>query len=116
MRNNVMTLRLCLRVLSAMFFLPVLPFAQVTRLHCFPDPKNRARPTTSQQANAIFATELQWEVANYVSNDISLECAKKHVLPSHDRIVKHMRVLKNKDTFASYLDIFASALDPHSNY
>ncbi len=80
------------------------------------DPKDRVRATDTKQAQTIFAKQLQFDVANYVATDISLDDAKKHVLQNYERFLKHYRDFKNRDIFSNYLDSFATALDPHSNY
>ncbi len=81
-----------------------------------PDAKDRSRPKNVAQANAFMKSELQYEVANYVATDISVESAKKHVLQNYQRLAKHVGDTKLRDVYSNYLDCFASALDPHSNY
>ncbi len=80
------------------------------------DAEKRTRAKTSAEANQKFMTQLQFEVANFVATDIGLEEAKKHVLKGYERFLKHVHKLKPRDVLGSYLDTFASALDPHTNY
>jgi len=81
-----------------------------------PNPDNRERPDTLEKANEAYKAQLQWEVANYMINDISLGGAKKYVLQGQERILRRVQKLKPKDILANYLDIYANALDPHSDY
>lgn len=80
------------------------------------DPKARTRPKSKAEADAGFINELQYEVANYVSTDISLENAKKHVTRGYERLFKHVRDTKVRDIYSNYLDCYATALDPHTSY
>lgn len=80
------------------------------------DPQKRKRPSNEAEANKVMATQIQFEIANYVATDIGLEAAKKHVLKNAERTLKHIQKQKDSDILGVYLDTFASALDPHSNY
>jgi carboxyl-terminal processing protease len=80
------------------------------------DSKKRKRPKTLAEARALMTAQTQFDIANYVATGIGLDAAKKHVLKNWERVVKHLDKRKNQDVLGVWLDVFASALDPHSNY
>jgi len=80
------------------------------------DAEKRKRPKTDAEAERGLKGQVQYDVANYVATEIGLEEAKKHVAKNWDRILKHTQKQKPKDALGGFLDTFALAMDPHSNY
>jgi carboxyl-terminal processing protease len=80
------------------------------------DLKKRKWAKSEEELKKAILTRAQFDVANYVASDIGLEAAKKHVLKNNDRGLKHAQKQRDKDVLGAFLDVFATALDPHSNY
>lgn len=80
------------------------------------DGDKRKRPANAVGLKRTTHNQLQFAVANFVASGVGLEQAKKHVLKNYERALKHEQGLKNKDLFGAYLNDFAAALDPHSEY
>lgn len=80
------------------------------------DAEKRKRPKTQAEAERMLKGQIQFDIANYVGSDINAEEAKKHVTRNYERVLKHANKLKPKDALGSFVDAFATAMDPHSNY
>lgn len=59
---------------------------------------------------------IQFQVSNYLNTDLALKDAKDHVIRNYERSVKRSMEETKSDILAQYLDAFAHALDPHSNF
>ncbi len=80
------------------------------------DWEKRKRPKTEAELKKAIEAQLQSDIANYVATEIGLEEAKKHVIKNYERMQKHAEKVKPRDVLGSFLDCFALAMDPHSNY
>jgi len=55
-------------------------------------------------------------MSNYLSNGEALPEAKRKLIHRYELMSKRARELEENDVYAGFLDAFATALDPHSNY
>ncbi len=80
------------------------------------DPDKRSRPRTTKEQHALFRRLVHFQMSNYLTNDEELPEAKRKLIHRYELMTKRAKELDNSDVYASFLDSFASALDPHSNY
>ncbi|MBW1885385.1 MAG: PDZ domain-containing protein, partial [Deltaproteobacteria bacterium] len=80
------------------------------------DPDKRARPKNLEQQHALFRKLVQFQMSNYLSTDISVDEAKDKLVHRYELSVKRAEEFDTEDVYSLFLDAFASALDPHSNY
>jgi carboxyl-terminal processing protease len=59
---------------------------------------------------------VQFQMSNYLSTDISVDEAKDKLVHRYELSVKRAEEFDTEDVYSLFLDAFASALDPHSNY
>jgi carboxyl-terminal processing protease len=80
------------------------------------DPDKRARPKNLKQQHALFRKLVQFQMSNYMSNGDTVDEAKDKLVHRYELSVKRASEFDNEDVYSLFLDSFASALDPHSNY
>jgi carboxyl-terminal processing protease len=80
------------------------------------DPDKRERPTTEAQRAAIRQKLIQFQLVNYISAGTELEEAKEKLKKRYALISRRIKESKDADDYSLHLNIFASALDPHSSY
>jgi len=80
------------------------------------DPEKRSYPTTLEAQNALTTKLVHFQMSNYLSSDMELPEAKEKLIHRYELMTKRMKEQSTEDIYSSYLDAFASALDPHSNY
>ena len=80
------------------------------------DPEKRGRPATQEERDAIFLKLLHFQLSNYLSAGETLEEARRLLRKRYELRVKRFQEIPREDVLASFLNAFASALDPHSNY
>lgn len=80
------------------------------------DPDKRARPKNLEQQHALFRKLVQFQMSNYLSTEITVDEAKDKLVHRYELSAKRSREFDNEDVYSLFLDAFASALDPHSNY
>ncbi|MFP8876394.1 MAG: carboxy terminal-processing peptidase, partial [Myxococcota bacterium] len=76
----------------------------------------RGRPATAEERDAIFLKLLHFQLSNYLSAGEPLEEARRLLRKRYDLRVKRFQESSKGDVLADFLNAFASALDPHSNY
>lgn len=76
----------------------------------------RKRPKTVAEANRAHQNYLQYQVASYLASDMKLEEAKQQIVRNYERALRRVQDNKKEDLFSSFLDAYASGLDPHSSY
>ncbi len=59
---------------------------------------------------------VQFQVANFISTDMKEDEAKGWVERRYDRSIKRLKETPEGEVYASFLNAFANALDPHSTY
>jgi carboxyl-terminal processing protease len=80
------------------------------------DPDKKEYPKTVEEANDFLRKYIHFQISNYLLTDIKLEEAKQKVIKNWERTVKKLTEIKDDDLYASYLDAFARALDPHTSF
>lgn len=91
-------------------------FAIDTTTQLIIDPEERGRPETPQQRDELLHRQIDFQLANYVSNGTSLEESKQKLVHRYELFTRRAREFGLDDLNAMFLDAFASSLDPHSNY
>lgn len=66
--------------------------------------------------NEFMKKYIHFQISNYLATDMKLEEAKKNVIKNYDRGLKRTEEKDKDDLYATYLDSFARALDPHSSF
>lgn len=79
------------------------------------DFSKRTHPANKKELEDFLKKYFQFQVANYLVSDMKLPEAKEKLLHRYDLLVKHSKQ-DPEDVYGNFLDSFASALDPHSNY
>jgi carboxyl-terminal processing protease len=80
------------------------------------DSKKRPYATTNKEIEDFLKKYIHFQVSNYLASDMKLKEATAQVVKSWDRLVKRTAEVKPDDVIASYLDAFASSMDPHSSF
>ncbi len=80
------------------------------------DPDRRARPKTIAERDDLYRRLIHFQMSNYLTNGEEMSEAKRKLIHRYELMTKRAKELEDADVYASFLDAFASALDPHSNY
>ncbi len=80
------------------------------------DPAKRTYAKTVGELQDLQGRYIQFQISNYLTSDMKLEEAKKQLLHRYEVTLKHVTESKSDDLYAIFLDSFATALDPHSNF
>jgi carboxyl-terminal processing protease len=80
------------------------------------DPDKRGYPHTPGDREALLHGLIHFQMSNYLSAGESLEEAKRLLIHRYELRTKRFGELDANHLYAGFLDSFASALDPHSNY
>jgi carboxyl-terminal processing protease len=80
------------------------------------DPDAREYAKSKADADKFQAKYIQFQISNYLATGTSQEEAQQTVVRNYERIVKRVKDTTQEDIYASYLDAFGRALDPHSSF
>jgi carboxyl-terminal processing protease len=80
------------------------------------DPEKRGYARTAEYRDELRAKLVHFQISNYLSSGVDLEEAKGKLVHRYELMTRRAREMNRADVYASFLDAFASALDPHSNY
>jgi carboxyl-terminal processing protease len=80
------------------------------------DAKERGYPATADQRDKMVRKLVHFQMSNYVSDATSLDEAKGLLVNRYERRTRRIAELEPVDVFSTFLDAFATSLDPHSNY
>lgn len=80
------------------------------------DTDKRPRPKTAAERDALRMTLIHFQLANYVRSGQSLDDAKTKLAKRYELITKRVAEQTEADVYASLLDAFADAFDPHTSY
>ncbi|MEE2673754.1 MAG: carboxy terminal-processing peptidase [Myxococcota bacterium] len=80
------------------------------------DPEKRARPRTAAERDNLYRRLIHFQISNYLSNGEELPEAKRKLIHRYELNTKRAKELEEDEVYAVFLDAFAMALDPHSNY
>ena len=80
------------------------------------DPDERGYPENASARDDLMQRMIHFQMSNYISNGTELEQAKPKLIKRYERRFKRELDVSNDEIYSAFLDSFASALDPHSNY
>jgi carboxyl-terminal processing protease len=80
------------------------------------DPEDRGYPTDAAARDELLKRMVHFQISNYLSNDTPLDEAKEKLVARYDRRLRRALEVTPDETYSEFLNAFASALDPHSNY
>jgi carboxyl-terminal processing protease len=80
------------------------------------DPDERGYPKTPEEQKDLLRRQIDFQLANYLSAGTALPEARERLVHRYELFTKHARQLEPDEIYATFLDAFASALDPHSSY
>ena len=80
------------------------------------DPEKRGRPANAKAQRELVLQLVHFQISNYISSDMELAEAKEKLIHRYELKTKRAVEVTDEDVYASFLDAFATALDPHSNY
>jgi carboxyl-terminal processing protease len=80
------------------------------------DPAKRGFPKTKEARDALWRALVHFQISNYLSSGQTLEEAKPQLVHRYELLTKQIKEQEPDDLYAQFLDAFATALDPHSNY
>lgn len=80
------------------------------------DPDERGNPATPEARDTLQRSLIHFQISNYLSAGEPLAEAKKRLVHRYELRTRRLAELKSDDVLSGFLDSFALALDPHSNY
>jgi carboxyl-terminal processing protease len=80
------------------------------------DAKKRGYPKTVVDRDALTRSLVHFQMSNYVNDTTTLEEAKSLLEHRYELRIKRLAEIDAVDLYSSFLDAFATSLDPHSNY
>jgi carboxyl-terminal processing protease len=80
------------------------------------DPEERGYPANPTARDELTRRLVHFQMSNYVSNGTEMDEAKDKLVRRYERRMKRSLEVSKDEVYSSFLDAFASALDPHSNY
>lgn len=80
------------------------------------DPDKRSRPKTPAERDDLRRKLLNFQLANYVMSGTKVEEGLEKLVHRYELINRRFSKLDDEDKFSAFLDAFAGALDPHSEY
>lgn len=80
------------------------------------DVKKRKRPKNTAEQNKLRRLMVDFQMANYLASDTSLEDAKQKLIKRYELLTKRMREQDEAEVYRVFLNAYASSLDPHTTY
>lgn len=80
------------------------------------DPSKRGHPQDEKGRRDLIERLVHFQISNYLESDMDLAKAKEKLIHRYELMTKRSKELEPRDTYGNFLNAFASALDPHSNY
>ena len=80
------------------------------------DPEKRGHPADEAGRKDLIHRLVHFQISNYLSSEMELAQAKERLIHRYELMTKQVREVEPRDTYAEFLNAFASALDPHSTY
>jgi carboxyl-terminal processing protease len=80
------------------------------------DPDERGYPRNREEQKDLLRRQIDFQLANYLSAGTKLPEARERLVHRYELFTKHARQLEPEELYSTFLDAFASALDPHSSY
>jgi carboxyl-terminal processing protease len=80
------------------------------------DPDERGYPKSDEERNELWRKLVHFQMSNYIGAGEKLPEAKRLLAHRYELRTKRLRELPQWEIYSIFLDSFATALDPHSNY
>ena len=80
------------------------------------DPDKRSYSQTQEARDELVTKLIHFQMSNYISSDMELAEAREKLTHRYELMTRRAKEKTSEDLYADYLDAFATALDPHSNY
>lgn len=91
-------------------------FALDPAIRLLGDAQKRGFPKTPADRDALYRALIQFQIANYLNSGLSMDEARKQLVHRYELATKQTAEQDGFDLRGAFLDSFATALDPHSNY
>lgn len=91
-------------------------YALDTDVRLILDPEKRGHPQDEAGRKDLVHRLVHFQISNYLSSDMELAQAKERLIHRYELMTKQVKEVEPRDTYAEFLNAFASALDPHSTY
>ncbi len=80
------------------------------------DPSKRGHPQDEAGRRDLVERLVHFQISNYLESDMELAKAKEKLIHRYELMTRRSKELEPRDTYGNFLNAFAGALDPHSNY
>ena len=80
------------------------------------DPSKRGHPQDEEGRRDLVERLVHFQISNYLESDMELAKAKEKLIHRYELMTRRSKELEPRDTYGNFLNAFAGALDPHSNY
>jgi len=80
------------------------------------DAEKRPWPATTKARDELRRALIHFQLANYVAGGKTLDEAKQKLIKRYELITRRVKEQTEGDLYASLLDAFAEAFDPHTSY
>ena len=80
------------------------------------DPEDRGYPENEEVRSELLRKLVHFQLSNYIGAGETLEEAQRLLAERYERRTRRLREIENTAVLSAFLDSFAAALDPHSNY
>lgn len=80
------------------------------------DPDKKTYPVNQAEADDFLKKYVHFQISNYLATEMKLPEAKTNVMKGWDRTLKRVSEVKDEELNSGYLESFARALDPHSDF
>ncbi|MEM9174333.1 MAG: carboxy terminal-processing peptidase [Myxococcota bacterium] len=91
-------------------------YALDTDVRLILDPDKRGHPSNDDSRVKLLHRLVHFQMSNYLDSDMELDKAKEKLIHRYELMTKRAKELEPRDTYGTFLNAFASALDPHSAY
>jgi carboxyl-terminal processing protease len=91
-------------------------YAVDTDVRLILDSDKRGHPPDNESRERLVVRLVHFQMSNYLSGDMELQKAKEKLIHRYELMTKRVKELEPRDTYGTFLNAFASALDPHSTY
>ncbi len=80
------------------------------------DPEKRGFPKSNAERDVLHTDLIHFQMSNYLVADEKLAEAKSRLIHRYELMTRRASEQDAEDIYSLFLDSFAGALDPHSNY
>ena len=91
-------------------------YALDTDVRLILDPDKRGHPANDESRIKLLHRLVHFQMSNYLDGDMDLDKAKEKLIHRYELMTKRAKELEPRDTYGTFLNAFAGALDPHSAY